>query len=106
MTDQHHGGKKEKWEMASVCRFHRFEQSLSKRSFPSASDRPIGRCNSRPSLDELPRCLLGIPPNTTSTGRSGKDSFCHSHWKLPLQSDALLVEKHMVYLSKDDDENV
>ena len=47
--------------MASVCRFHRLEQSLFKRSFPPASDRLIGRCNSRPSSDELPRCLLGIP---------------------------------------------
>ena len=44
-----------------MCRFHRLEQSLFKRSFPPASDRLIGRCNSRPSSDELPRCLLGIP---------------------------------------------
>ena len=72
---------------------------------PPASDRPIGRCNSRPSSDELPRCLLGIPPDTTRPGRLGKDSFYHSHWKLPLQSDALWIEKRRIYLSKDDDEN-
>ena len=56
---------------------------------PPASDKPIGRCNNRPSSDELPKCLLGIPPDTTRPGRLGKDSFYHSHWKLPLQSDAL-----------------
>ena len=27
-------------------------------------------------------CLLGIPLNATSPGRSGKDSFCHSHYKV------------------------
>ena len=27
------------------------------------------------------------------------DSFCHSHWKLPLQSDAFWFEKRKVYLS-------
>ena len=106
MASQHRGGKKEKWEVASVCRFHRLEQSLSKRSFPAVLDRPIGRCNSKPSSDELPRCLLEIPPDTINPRRSGKDNFYHSHWKLPLQSDALWVEKRRFYLSKDDDKNV
>ena len=106
MASQHRGSKKEKWEVASVCRFHKPEQSLFKGSFPRASDRLIGRCNRGPSSDKLPRCLLRIPSDTASLRRSGKDSFCHSHWKLPLQSDVLWVEKRRIYLSKDDDENV
>ena len=44
-----------------MCRFHRLDKNLSKGSFPSASDRPIGGCNNRPSSDELPRRLPGIP---------------------------------------------
>ena len=95
-----------KWEVVSVCRFHRPEQSLSKWSFPPALDRPISRCNHGPSSDKLPRCLPRILLDTASLRRSRKDNFCHSHWKLPLQSDALWVEKCRVYLSKDDDENV
>ena len=69
---------------------------------PPALDRPIGRCNSRPSSDELPRCLLGIPPDTTRPGRLGENSFCYSYWKLSLQSDALWFEKRRVYLSTND----
>ena len=52
---------KKKREVASVCRFHTLEQNLSKGSFPLASNRLIGRCNSTPFLDELPKCLPGIP---------------------------------------------
>ena len=44
-----------------MCRFHRLDKNLSKGSFPSASNRPIGGCNNRPSSDELPRRLPGIP---------------------------------------------
>ena len=32
-----------------------------------------------------------------------KNNFCHLHWELPLQSDAIWFEKCRVYLSKDDD---
>ena len=32
-----------------------------------------------------------------------KNNFCHLHWELPLQSNALWFEKCRVYLSKDDD---
>ena len=76
MVDQHNGGKNEKREVASVCGFHKLEQSLSEGSFPPSSNRPTGRCNSESSLDEFLGCLLGIPPKTTSPERLRKDSFC------------------------------
>ena len=60
--------KKKKWEVASVCRFPRFEQSLFKRPFPYVSDKPISKCNSRLSLDEFLRRLPGISSNTTDLG--------------------------------------
>ena len=53
MASQHCGGEEEKWEVASVCRFHRLKQSLSKRSLPHVLDKPIGRCNCRSSLNEF-----------------------------------------------------
>ena len=34
---------------------------------------------------------------------SREDSFCHSYWKIPLQGDALWLEKCGVHLSKNDD---
>ena len=51
-------------------------------------------------------CLLRIPLDTTSTRRSGKDSFCYSCWKLSLQNDALWLEKCRINLSMDDDQNI
>ena len=71
--------------------------------FPYTSDRPTSGCDCRPSLDELFRCLSGVPSNITSLGRLGKDNFCHSYWKLPLQGDTFWLEKCRVYLLKDDD---
>ena len=106
MASQHCGDEEEKWEVASVYRFHRLEQSLSKRSLSYALNRPVGRCNSRPSSDEFLRCLLMIPLDTIGLGRSGEDDFCHSHWKLPLQSDVLWFGKCKVYLSEDNDHDV
>ena len=41
MAGQHCGSKKEKWEVACVCRLYGLEQSLSKGPFPHALNRPI-----------------------------------------------------------------
>ena len=57
-------------------------------------------------MDELVGCLIGIPSNTTGSGQSGEDSFCHSYWKLPLQGNAVWFEECRVYLSEDDDQDV
>ena len=76
--------KKKERKVASVRRLHRLEQSLSKRSFPPSSNRPVGGRNSRPSSDEFPGRLSRIPSNTAGLRRSGENSFCHSHWELPL----------------------
>ena len=35
-----------------------------------------------------------------------ENSFCHSYWELPLQSDAILLEECRGYLLKDDDQDV
>ena len=61
MASQHRGSKKEKWEVACVCRLYELEQSLSKGPFPPALNRPIGRCNGRLSSYEFLRRLPGIP---------------------------------------------
>ena len=68
MASQYCNGEKEKWKLAGMCRLHRFEQNMSKRSFPHALDRLDNGCNSRPSSDELFGCLPGIPLNTTGSG--------------------------------------
>ena len=95
--------KKKEWEIASVCRLYELEQSLCKRSFLPTSNRPIGRCNSRPSSDDFLRSLPRIPPDTTGPRRSREDSFCHLHWKLPLQGDAFWSKECGLYSLKDDD---
>ena len=61
MVGQYSGGEEEKWKMASMCRFHKFEQNLSQGSFPHASNRSVGGCHCRPSSDELFGCLSRIP---------------------------------------------
>ena len=60
-----------------MCRFHRFEEALSKQPFSHASDRSASGCNSRPSSNELFGCIPGIPLNTTGSRWLGEDSFCH-----------------------------
>ena len=94
--------RKKKGKMASVRRFHGFKQGSSERSLSYASDRLAGRCYCRPSSDKLFRCLSRIPLNTASIRRPRKDSFCYSHWKLPLQGNVIRLEKCRVHLSKDD----
>ena len=84
MVSQHRGSKKEEWKVTSVCGLHRLEQSLSEKSFPLSLDRPVGRRNGRPSSDEFPGRLPGIPLDTTGLRRSRENSFCHPHWELPL----------------------
>ena len=84
MVSQHCGSKKEERKVVSVHRLHRLEQSLSERSFPSSSDRPVGGRNGRPSSDEFPGRPPRIPLNTIGFRRSGENIFCHSHWELPL----------------------
>ena len=82
--------KSGKWR---VCiDFTDLNKGLSERSFPHASHRPAGWRNRRPSSDELLRCLSRVPSNTISTRGSGENNFYHSHWKLPLQGDALWPE--------------
>ena len=61
MTGQYCGGQEKEWEMTSVYKLYRLEQNLSKRLLPPALNRPIGRCNGRPSSNEFLRCLLGVP---------------------------------------------
>ena len=86
MIGQYNGSKEEKWKVASMHRFHRLEQGLSKGPLPHASDWSASGRNCRPFSDELFGCLLGIPPNTTGFEWLKEDNFCHPYWKLPLQS--------------------
>ena len=79
---------------------------MPKRLVPYASDRLAGGCNSGPSSDEFPGCLLGLSSNTASLGGSGENNFCDAYWKLLLQGNAIWPEERRVHLSKDDDENV
>ena len=88
MVGQYSYGKEE-WEMASVCGFHKSEQSLPQRSLLDTSDRLVGGCNNSSPSDELFICLSRVPSDTISSGRLGEDCFCYTHWELPLQSDAL-----------------
>ena len=93
--------KNGKWR---VCvDFTDLNKGLPKRSFSYTLNRPASRCHCRPSSDELLKWLSKVPSNTTGPRWLGKDNFCHSHWKLPLQSDAIWLEKCGIYLSKNDD---
>ena len=103
MDGQYCGCEEKERKMASVHRFHGFKQDLSERSLSHSLDWLAGRCYCRPSSDKLFRCLSRIPLNTASTRGPGKDNFCYSHWKLPLQGNALRLEKCRIHLSKDDD---
>ena len=69
--------KKKSGNDACVRRLYGLEQNLFKGPFPPTLNRPISRCNGRPSLDEFLRHLPRIPLNTTGLGRSRKDSFYH-----------------------------
>ena len=101
MASQYCGGKKEKREVPTMCGLHRFELGLPERSFPYASNRLIGGCDGGTSSDEFLGRLPGISPDIARPRRSGKDSSCHSHWKLPLQSDAIWLEERWIYILKD-----
>ena len=51
-----------KWRMC--VDFTNLNRACPKDPFPYASDRSIGRCDSRPSSDELSGCLSRISPDT------------------------------------------
>ena len=53
MASQYYNGKKEEWKVASMCGLYKFEQGLSKRPFPYASDKPASGCHYRPSSDAI-----------------------------------------------------
>ena len=106
MASQHNGREKENWEMTNMCKLHKSEQSLPKGLFPLTSERSIGGCDSMPSLDELFGRLPRLPLDALSSGQLGKDCIPYAHWELPLQSNALWIEKRRVHLQKNDDQNV
>ena len=106
MVGQHRDSQEEKWKMVGQSKLHGPKQSMPKRPIPHASDRPASGGNNGPSSDEFPRCLLGLSSNTTSPRGSGEDSLCDAYWELPLQGNAVWLEKRRVHLSKDDDEDV
>ena len=106
MVGQYRGGQEEKWKMMGLCGLHGPKQSMPKRPVPYASNRPADGCNSRPSSDELLRCLSRLSSNTTSLRGSGEDSLHDTDWELPLQGNAIWSEERRVHLSKDDDKNV
>ena len=57
-----------KFKQAGAIKEVFYPEWLAKRSFLHASDKPAGRCQCRLSLDELSKCFLGIPSNTTGLG--------------------------------------
>ena len=79
---------------------------MPKRPVPHASDRPAGRCNNKPSLDEFLGRLSRLSSNTTSPRGSGEDSLRDTYWELSLEGNVIRFEERRVHLSKDDDENV
>ena len=80
--------------------------SGSKLHLSPALNRSIDRRNCRPSSNELFGRLSRLSSNTVSFGRSGEDDISYAYWKLPLQSNALWVEKCRVYIPEDDDQDV
>ena len=67
MVGQNGGDEKEEWEVANVCRFHRFKHSLPQGPLPNTLNRPVGGRDSRSSLDEFFGCLSGVPSDTISS---------------------------------------
>ena len=66
MASKYYSGEEEEWEMASVRRFHRLQQSLPQRSIPYAQNRLASRCHGWPSSDEFFGCLPGLSSNTSN----------------------------------------
>ena len=95
--------KEEKWEVTSVYRLYRLEQSPSKGPISHALDWSASGRNCRPSSDELFGCLSRVPLDTFSLVKLGENNFCHSYWKLPLQGDAFWIEKCRLYLLENND---
>ena len=88
MVGQYHNGQEEKCKMAGLCRLHGPKQSMPKRPVPHATDRPVGGCDSRPSLDELLRCLPRLSLNTLALEDQEKTTFVtptgNYHYKVML----------------------
>ena len=89
-----------------MCGLHRSKQNLPKKLFPYASDRSAYGCHCGISLNELFGRFSRLPPDIFGFGRPRKDSFCDPYWELPLQGNALWLEKCRGYLPKDDDQDV
>ena len=60
--------KEEKWKVAGMCRLHRSEQGLPKRSFPHALDRLAYGCHYRSYSDEFFGHFSRLPPDTFGFG--------------------------------------
>ena len=74
--------KNGKWRV--YVSFTDLNKGLPKRSIHHASNKLDGGCHYRSFSDELFGRLSRLPPDTFNLGGSGKKSFCHSYWKLPL----------------------
>uniref|UniRef100_A0A2N9GJX8 Reverse transcriptase domain-containing protein n=1 Tax=Fagus sylvatica TaxID=28930 RepID=A0A2N9GJX8_FAGSY len=59
---QHCFYEEEKWKMESLRRFHRSEQSLSKKSFPAPKDRSTSRFHGQPRKNEFLGRLSRVMP--------------------------------------------
>ena len=84
MVGQHGAGEEEEWEVVSVCRFHRFKQSLPQEPLPNTPNRPVNGRDGWSSSDKFFGCLSEVPSDTISFGKPGEDCFCNSSWELSL----------------------
>uniref|UniRef100_A0A2N9GJT2 Retrotransposon gag domain-containing protein n=1 Tax=Fagus sylvatica TaxID=28930 RepID=A0A2N9GJT2_FAGSY len=75
---QHCFYEEEKWKMESLRRFHRSEQSLSKKSFPAPKDRSTSRFHGQPRKNEFLGRLSRVPSDHSKKRGPGENCIHHT----------------------------
>ena len=106
MASKHCRSEEEERQMESLCGLHRLEQGVSQGSIPNAQDWSTSRRHVWAPEDELPGCLLGLPPDCLGARGPRKDSIYIPECKLSLRGHAIWIEERRSHVPTDDEENV
>ena len=95
-----------KWEMEDMHGLHGSEQGMPKGQLPPAKDRLVGGFHNKAQAPDFYGRILKVQLDKNGEGRS-KENYIHHELKaLPLQGDALRVEKCRSNLPEISEQNV